>query len=674
MKSLLRYTVDDFLLLPLGGLLALVWANAAPESYFSVARPLTFWVNDVAMTLFFALIAQEVLEEVMPGGALHSWRRWLLPLAAAAGSMGGAALLYLTYVTWNYELVLRDGWPAATAIDIAVVYVLVRALFRRHAAVAFVLVTAVAVDIAGLALVASRQHLVHVETGGASMMLTALGLGAIMRVLNVVSFWPYLIVCGPLSWWALYVSGIHPALALVPVMLFVKHTPRSLVLFEDHPHTAHQSMTHFEHVFMYPVHGVLFLFGLVNAGVLLSGYGTGTWALLLASLIGKPLGLLLGTAAGVAVGLHLPRGLHWRDLGVVAVATAGGFAFALFFASAVFPAGPLLGELKLGVILSGIGVPIAIGAAWVAKVGRFHTHPNGRRHAHARHAVAGLLVAAVLLPSAGHAQQSGDVSMVFQRHVDAFMALRQRAREGVAPDQILNPRIRAISGALLAARVRELRPEATEGEVFTAAMSALIRERLRRAFDPREVDGMLSQLYLEGTPAFTEVRINHGCARDVLVAPPVGVLGALPPLPGVLGYRLAGRDLVMWDEEAEIVIDVVREALPAPRVWDFLDVSSFELRQRIRHALETAGLNPIDLREEMDDDAPADWRPVIGEPFCWDASGVMPPTLLHALPDLPKPLEYRFVVSDLVVVNVDNGFVEGVLYDALPRRATAPRT
>ena len=83
MKFLLRSSVDNVLLLPLGGLLALAWANLAPESYFPVARPLTFWINDVAMTLFFALIAQEVIEEVMPGGALHSWRRWLLrvPLA-----------------------------------------------------------------------------------------------------------------------------------------------------------------------------------------------------------------------------------------------------------------------------------------------------------------------------------------------------------------------------------------------------------------------------------------------------------------------------------------------------------------------------------------------------------------------------------------------------------------
>jgi NhaA family Na+:H+ antiporter len=371
MKALLRSTIDHFLLLPIGGLIALVWANLAPDSYFATAHGLTFWINDVAMALFFAVIAQEVYEEVMPGGALHKWRRWMLPIVAAAGSIAGAALVYLAYVNWRYELVLTDGWPVATAIDVAVVYVLVRSLFKRHPAVPFVLVVALAANVVGLAVVASRQHLVHVDYGGASILFVAVGLAMIMRVLSITSFWPYILVTGPLFWWGMYAIGLNPALALVPLVPFLHHTPRTLVLFEDRPHTAHTSWAHFEHVFTYPVHAVLFLFGLVNAGVLLTGYGTGTWALLAAALIGKPLGLIAGTALGVALGLHLPRGLHWRDLAVIGLATTGGFAFALFFATAVYPMGPILGELKLGAIVSGIGVPLTVLAAWLWRVGVF---------------------------------------------------------------------------------------------------------------------------------------------------------------------------------------------------------------------------------------------------------------------------------------------------------------
>ena len=89
----------------------MVWANAAPESYFGAATGLRFWITDVGMTLLFGLVAQEVTEAVLPGGALK-WRRWLLPiLARRIGSRrrGG----YLAYVNWRYELALRDGWMAA---------------------------------------------------------------------------------------------------------------------------------------------------------------------------------------------------------------------------------------------------------------------------------------------------------------------------------------------------------------------------------------------------------------------------------------------------------------------------------------------------------------------------------------------------------------------------------
>ena len=51
-------------------------------------------------------------------------------------------------------------------------------------------------------------------------------------------------------------------------------------------------MNRFEHFFKVPVQFVLFFFGLVNAGVPLGGVGTGTWIVVLALLVGKPLGIV----------------------------------------------------------------------------------------------------------------------------------------------------------------------------------------------------------------------------------------------------------------------------------------------------------------------------------------------------------------------------------------------
>ena len=53
---------------------------------------------------------------------------------------------------------------------------------------------------------------------------------------------------------------------------------------------------------------MLFLFGVVNAGVLLRGADTGTSAVLIAALLGRPLGVLGAVALGVALGLGVLLG------------------------------------------------------------------------------------------------------------------------------------------------------------------------------------------------------------------------------------------------------------------------------------------------------------------------------------------------------------------------------
>ena len=66
-------------------------------------------------------------------------------------------------------------------------------------------------------------------------MAAAIALAFAFRRMKVRTFWPYLAICGPLSWWALYLDGFHPALALVPIVPFLPHVPRSLDAFAETP-------------------------------------------------------------------------------------------------------------------------------------------------------------------------------------------------------------------------------------------------------------------------------------------------------------------------------------------------------------------------------------------------------------------------------------------------------
>jgi len=364
-----RFLVDRLLLLPVSVVIALVWANTASESYFEFARRLSFPVNEIGMAFFFALLAQEIVEAVMPGGALHSWRRWTMPIVAAVGGAAGAVSVYLLYVQLSYEAPLLQAWPIACAIDAAATYYVVKAIMPRTGALPFALLVAIVTDGIGALVVAPQRPVLQTQAGGAALMTAALLLAVSMRAMKIRVFWPYLFVCGTISWVAFYWEGLHPAFALVPIVPFLPHEPRRLDLFAD-PRDD-DAVHHAEREWHLIVKIVVFLFGLVNAGVILKGYDTGSWAMLAAQLVGRPIGLLVAVALAIAAGLHLPRHVGWREIVVIAFASSSGFAVALFFATGVLAPGPLLAQVKVGVLASAVGALIALAIARALKVGRF---------------------------------------------------------------------------------------------------------------------------------------------------------------------------------------------------------------------------------------------------------------------------------------------------------------
>jgi Na+/H+ antiporter NhaA len=70
-------------------------------------------------------------------------------------------------------------------------------------------------------------------------------------------------------------------------------------------------------------------------------------------------------------GLHLPNRVGWRDVVVIGAIASIGLVFALFFATAVFPPGTLLLELKMGALVTLVGGVFAAVAARLLRVGRF---------------------------------------------------------------------------------------------------------------------------------------------------------------------------------------------------------------------------------------------------------------------------------------------------------------
>jgi NhaA family Na+:H+ antiporter len=364
------FLIDNSLLLVVGTLAALLWANFDHESYERVAHVLHFPVNDIGMVFFFALATKEIFEATLPGGALASGREAAVPVLAAVGGMAAPAGLFALQVALTGHPELMRGWAIPCATDIAFSYMAARMVFPKgHPAIPFLLLLAIADDALGLILLA-----LFYPTGPTSLLtlgallVPAMGMAYLLKRLRVRNFWAYSLLAGGLSWAALYFGGLHPALALVPIIPFMPHAKRDLGIYSEEERHLPDTMNQFHTWWHVPVQVILLLFGLTNAGVQLTSIGPGSWMVLSSLVVGKPLGILVFTMLGVTAGLRAPGGLRPWDTTVLGVAAGIGFTVALFFATAAFPAGALLDQVKMGALLSFIAFPIAL---LTSRIGRW---------------------------------------------------------------------------------------------------------------------------------------------------------------------------------------------------------------------------------------------------------------------------------------------------------------
>jgi NhaA family Na+:H+ antiporter len=362
MARLARFIVDNSLLLLAGTAAAVIWANLDFPSYDAFAHPLHFWVNDVGMVFFFALAAKEVFEATLPGGSLATPRRALSPLAAAVGGMAAPAAIFLALASTRGPVELVNGWAIPCATDIAFSAMVARMIFpASHPAIPFLLLLAIADDALGLMILAIFYPSGTLRMSALFVFMTIAVLLAIwLRRRRTASFWPYLAGPGLLSWAAMFLSGFHPALALVPIVPFMPHSRIDLGLFDRREAYQPDTLNRFEHWWTIPVQFILLLFGLVNAGVPFGQIGPGTYYVLAGLLMGKPIGILLFTGLARAMGASLPQGLRLADLLVVGIVASIGFTVSLFFATAAFADGSALAQTKMGALLSFVAAPIAI--------------------------------------------------------------------------------------------------------------------------------------------------------------------------------------------------------------------------------------------------------------------------------------------------------------------------
>jgi Na+:H+ antiporter, NhaA family len=258
---------------------------------------------------------------------------------------------------------LRNGWGIPTATDIALAWLVARAVFgATHPAVSYLLLLAVADDAVGLATIAIFYPDPNTPAEPAWLLLTALGMlvAYSLRRLKIKSYWPAVLIGGALSWSGLHQAHLHPALALVFIVPFLPHHRRETKrLFEEDP-ADRSPLSRFEHEWKAVVDVGMFMFGLANAGVQFSSMGAATWLVLAALVSGKTLGIFGFGWLASRFGFGLPRGMHRSDLLVAGIIAGTGFTVALFVAGEAFTDPSLQGAAKMGAILSIAAAGIAM--------------------------------------------------------------------------------------------------------------------------------------------------------------------------------------------------------------------------------------------------------------------------------------------------------------------------
>ncbi|MGZ4543051.1 MAG: Na+/H+ antiporter NhaA [Mycobacteriaceae bacterium] len=379
-----KETVGGALLLT-ATILAVIWANSGFSDSYSALRDFTVgpsalhlklslgsWAADGLLAIFFFVVGLELKREFVAGD-LRDPRRAALPIAAAVGGMAVPALVFVLVNVGTGDGALR-GWAIPTATDIAFALA-VLAMLSTHLPSAlrtFLLTLAVVDDLLAVTAIAVF-YTSDVAFGPLLLALIPLALFTVAVQRRIRSWW-ILLPLAAATWVLVHESGVHATVAGV-LLGFAVPVLRSQKA--GGPDAGPGLAEHFEHRIRPISAGIAVpLFAFFAAGVTVGGLpGLGA-SLRDPIAIGIIAGLVIGKAVGIFGTTYLvsrftratlDAGLHWLDVGGVALLGGIGFTVSLLIGELAFRIDSLHGEhVKVGVLAG--SVVSAILAASILRV------------------------------------------------------------------------------------------------------------------------------------------------------------------------------------------------------------------------------------------------------------------------------------------------------------------
>jgi Na+/H+ antiporter NhaA len=374
--------------------IALLWANL-PLGYetfwhtqlavdlggWSLSLDLRHWVNDGLMVLFFFSVGLEIARE-MTLGELRGFRAVAAPAAAAVGGLVVPALVFLAF---NAGTEAQNAWGITISTDTAVLLGVLALVGPRcpDQLRVFLLALAIVDDIGAVIAIA----VFYTEQVDVLALLLAIVLFAALLGLRFARFWrtPFYAVIGIVMWVAVLASGVHPSVVGVALGLLVNaYAPRrqemrralivgKTFILDPTPERAlaaqaavTEAVSPNERLQLkiqpWSSYVIVPLFVLANAGVVLDRHTLAaafasplTWGIIVGLVLGKPIGVTLGTWVALRTGLgRVPDTLRWGQLFGGAGLSGIGFTVALFVTELALSDERLVADAKIGILTGSV--------------------------------------------------------------------------------------------------------------------------------------------------------------------------------------------------------------------------------------------------------------------------------------------------------------------------------
>lgn len=315
--------------------------------------PVSLWINDGLMAIFFLLVGLEIKREIVEG-ELSSPKKAAMPIFAALGGMIVPAGIFFLF---NASKATSSGWGIPMATDIAFALGVLSLLGKRVPTSLKIFLAALAiVDDLGAILVIAIFYTKELHW---DQLLYSGGILAVLVILNRlgVKKLVFYIIPGLFLWYFIHHSGIHATIAGV-LMAFTIPT---------NPVKERSPLETLEHAIVKPVNFLIMpIFALANTNIrfepamiagLYSPLGLG---IILGLVLGKPLGITLFSWLSVRAGLSsLPAKATWMHIIGIGIISGIGFTMSIFIGLLSFSDPLFQIEAKFSILVASLIAGIA---------------------------------------------------------------------------------------------------------------------------------------------------------------------------------------------------------------------------------------------------------------------------------------------------------------------------